>query len=80
MYIGVTTDDKLIFKDNKNRFFVAGCYGKAAFNNMDIPITLIQKYEIEGIGKVTDKRIVYAQKEISEKELRNLKFKVGGYL
>jgi len=80
MYIGITTDDKIILKDNKNRFFIAGCYGKTAFNYMDIPITLIQKYEIEGIGTVTDKRIVFAQKEINEEELKNLKFKIGGCL
>jgi len=79
MYIGITTDDKLIFKDNKNRFFVAGCYGKAAFNNMDVPFSLTERYEIESIGTIKDSRIVQGQ-PLSEEKFKNLKFKIGGIL
>jgi len=71
-YVGITNNGELIFKDKSGRFFVAGCYGKAAFNDMDIPITLIQKYEIEGIGTVTDKRTVKGKLI----EIKNLKFEI----
>jgi hypothetical protein len=73
MYIGVTDNDKIVFKDNKNRFFVAGQYGKAAFNdNINAPFTLTEKYEIEG-ETIKVQKVVYGQ-SLSEEELKNLKF------
>jgi len=73
MYIGITNNGELIFKDKSGRFFIAGCYGKAAFNNdIDSSFNLIEKYEVEGVGTVSDKRTVQG-KQI---EIKNLKFEI----
>jgi len=72
-YVGITNNGELIFKDKSGRFFVAGQYAKAAFNNnIDNSFDLIEKYEIEGIGTVSDKRTVNG-KQI---EIKNLKFEI----
>jgi len=73
MYIGITNSGELVLKDKSGRFFVAGQYGKAAFNNnADSFFNLIEKYEIEGIGMVSDKRTVQGKLI----ELKNLKFEI----
>jgi len=73
MYIGITNNGELVLKDKSGRFFVAGQYGKAAFNNdTNDSFNLIEKYEIEGIGTVSDKRTVNG-KQI---EIKNLKFEI----
>jgi hypothetical protein len=73
MFIGITSSGELVMKDKSGRFFIAGCYGKAAFNNnIDNSFDLIEKYEIEGIGTVTDKRTVKGKLI----EIKNLKFEI----
>jgi hypothetical protein len=72
-YVGITKNDELIFKDKSGRFFVAGQYAKAAFNNnISDSFNLIEKYEVEGIGTVSDKRTVHG-KQI---EIKKLKFEI----
>ena len=75
-YIGITNNGELIFKDKSGRFFVAGQYAKAAFNNsIDNSFDLIEKYEIEGIGTVSDKRVVQG-KTLDKESIKNLKFEI----
>jgi len=74
MFIGITNNGELVLKDKSGRFFVAGCYGKAAFNNnTNDSFNLIEKYEVEGIGTVSDKRTVKGKAIV---EIKNLKFEI----
>jgi hypothetical protein len=75
-YVGITSNGELVMKDKSGRFFIAGQYAKAAFNNnIDGSFNLIEKYEIDGIGTVSDKRTVQG-KMIDNKIIKTLKFEI----
>ena len=74
-YVGITNNGELVMKDKSGRFFIAGQYAKAAFNNnIDSSFNLIEKYEIDGIG-VNDKRVVQG-KLLDKESIKNLKFEI----
>jgi len=53
MFIGITTDGKMIMKSYKGEYFIAGQYAKPAFNNPGDDQFMIQsKFEVEDIGTI----------------------------
>jgi hypothetical protein len=53
MFIGITTDGKMIMKSYKGEYFIAGEYAKPAFNNPGNDQFMIQsKFEVENMGIV----------------------------
>jgi len=76
MYIGITNNGELVLKDKSGRFFVAGQYAKAAFNNdISDSFSLIENYEVEGLGTVTDKRTVQG-KALDKEIVKTLKYEI----
>jgi len=53
MFIGITTDGKMIMKSHKGEYFIAGQYAKPAFNDPGNDQFMIQsKFEVENMGIV----------------------------
>jgi len=73
MFVGITADDKMVIKDTKNRYFIAGQYGKPAFNDFGREsFILVNTYEVDDIG-------IKVQNEVQgtlllEKQIKDLKF------
>jgi hypothetical protein len=57
MFIGITTDGKMIMKDTKGRYFIAGQYGRPAFNDLGNGVFILPNtYEVDNVSiKVQNK-------------------------
>jgi hypothetical protein len=73
MFVGIAIDGKMIVQDTKGRYFVAGQYGRPAFNDLGKEVfVLTHVYDVnsESIkvqNKVTGTRIL-------ENQIKDLKF------
>jgi hypothetical protein len=73
MFVGITVDGKMIVQDTKGRYFVAGQYGRPAFNDLGKGIfVLTSGYEIDGISIKAQNKVTGTY--ILENQIRDLKF------
>lgn len=71
MFVGITTDDKMIIKDIKNRYFIAGQYGKPAFNDLGNEMfVLTNVYEVDNESIKVQNKVT----GVSLLEIKDLKF------
>jgi hypothetical protein len=71
MFVGITTDSKMIMQDARGRYFIAGQYGRPAFNDFDREsFILVNTYEVDGIGIKVQNKVT----GVSLLEIKDLKF------
>jgi hypothetical protein len=71
MFVGITIDDRMIVQDARGRYFVAGQYGRPAFNDLGKEVfVLTNTYEV-------DNESIRVQNKVTGTyllEIRDLKF------
>jgi len=71
MFVGITADDKMIIKDTKGRYFIAGQYGKPAFNDLGTEVfVLTNTYEVDNESIKVQNKVT----GVSLLEIKDLKF------
>jgi hypothetical protein len=71
MFVGITIDGKMIIKDIKNRYFIAGQYGKPAFNDLGNEMfVLTNVYEVDNESIKVQNKVT----GVSLLEIKDLKF------
>ena len=71
MFVGITTDGKMIMQDTKGRYFIAGQYGRPAFNDLGNEVfVLANGYEVDNESIKVQNKVT----GVSLLEIKDLKF------
>jgi hypothetical protein len=73
MFVGITVDGKMIVQDTKGRYFIAGQYGRPAFNDLGKEIfVLANTYEVDNESIRVQNKVTGTY--ILENQIKDLKF------